>query len=262
MRGAAAVVDVAPIGRVGDHRHARAEPPEDLRRDLVGGAVGAVQQHVDAVEVELAKARVQLAQVVLGRAAQLADRARSPARRRAGARERLQLALDRQLGLVGELVAVAGEELDPVVAIGVVRGRQHDGEVEAVAADQQRRRRRRQHAAQQRVAAGRADARCERRLQHLARLARVAHDQHLRALHAGVAGRRAPERERELGGQELAGDAANAVGPEQLAGHADARDTKRSGASAWRTADACAPSSGRPSCAPWRASRASGSPCA
>ena len=95
MRGAAAGVDVAPVGCVGDHRHARAEASEDLGRDLVGGAVGAVEQHVEAVEVELAKARVQLAQVVLGRATQLAD---TPDRRRvAGRRHRrvVELTLDR-----------------------------------------------------------------------------------------------------------------------------------------------------------------------
>ena len=109
-----------------------------------------------------------------------------------------------------------------------MRGGQDDGQVEAVAPDEQRRRRRRQHAAEQRVTAGRADSRCQRRLQHLAGLAGIAHDQHLRALHAGVAGRGAPERERELGGQEVTGDAANAVGPEQLARHTDGWDTKRS----------------------------------
>ena len=241
VRGAAAGVDVAAVGRVGDHRHARAETPEDLRRNLVGGAVGAVEQHVHAAEVELAEADVQLAQIVLGCAAQLAD---APDRGGIGARlsRAVELALDRQLGLVGELVAVAGEELDAVVAVGVVRGGDHDGQVEAVAVDQQRRRGRRQHAAEQRVAAGGAHAGGDRRLQHLSRLARVAHDQHLWALDPGVAGGGASERERELRGQELAGDAANAVRPEQRTGHTSLLGIQRASASAWRTADACAPS--------------------
>ena len=50
-------------------------------RDAVGGAVGAVQQHVEPVEIELVEARVQLAQVVLAGAVQLAHVTESPAAR-------------------------------------------------------------------------------------------------------------------------------------------------------------------------------------
>src|SRR5207245_9662951 len=70
------------------------------------------------------------------------------------------------------------------------------------------------------LAAPRAPPRCQRRLQHLPRLARVTQDQHLRALGPRVARRCARQRERQLGAEQLAGDAADAVGPEQLAGHA------------------------------------------
>ena len=49
------------------------------------------------------------------------------------------------------------------------------------------------------------------------------------------------EGERKVGGQELPRDPPNTVGAEELAGQA---------ASASRTAAACGPSSGRPSCAP------------
>ena len=59
----------------------RAQAAEDLRRDVERGAVGAVQQHVDAAQVELGEARVQLAQVVLRSAAQLAH---APDRRARG----------------------------------------------------------------------------------------------------------------------------------------------------------------------------------
>ena len=74
VRGAAPCVDVAPVGGCGDHTHARAEASEDLGRDLVGGAVGAVEQHIEAIEIERGEAGVQFTQVVLGGPAQIAYR--------------------------------------------------------------------------------------------------------------------------------------------------------------------------------------------
>ncbi len=93
-----------------------------------------------------------------------------------------------------------------------------------------------QDAAEQRVAAGGGDPRGERGLEHLARLARVADDQNLR----GGAGRDArdgsAERQREVGGQEAARDAAYAVGAEERA------DETATSLSASRTAGAYGPS--------------------
>ena len=76
-----------------------------------------------------------------------------------------------------------------------------DAEVQAVAPDEQRHGGRRQHATEQHVAAGSGDAGRQRGLEHLAGLARVADDEHLRALRAplgSLRGRRAAERDREL----------------------------------------------------------------
>jgi hypothetical protein len=217
VRRAARVVDVPAIRLVGDRRDTGAEPPEDLRTDLVRGAVRAIEDDVEAREVEIVETLMKGAQVVLRRAVQVAhatDRARRGVRPACRDRE-----FDLDLCVVGELVAVAAEELDPVVAPAVVRGRQHDAEVEAVAVDQQRRRRRGQDPRQQRIAAGRADAGGDRGLEHLARLACVAHDQDLRTVGFELGCGRTRERERELGADELARDAADAVGPEQPAGH-------------------------------------------
>ena len=186
--GRAAVrVDVATVGCIGHHGHVRTQAPEDLRSHPIGGPIGAVQQHLQPAEVQLAEARVELAKVVLRRAPQLAH-----ATDRGGLAElaALQLALDRELAVVGELVSVGAEELDPVVLIGVVRGGHHHGEVEAVPREQQGRRGRWQDAGQQRVATRRAHPGRKRRLQHRSRLARVAHDHHLRALGRGQACRR------------------------------------------------------------------------
>ncbi len=98
--------------------------------------------------------------------------------------------LDRRLGLIRELEAICPEELDAVVLIGVVRGGDHHCELQTVAAHQQRRSGRRKHAAEQHIAAGGGHSGCDRVLQHLPGLARVADDQHLRmALIAELDGR-------------------------------------------------------------------------
>ncbi len=208
-------------------------------------------------QVQTLEAHVELAQVVLAGAPQLADPADRS--RRAGRVEILEAALDRQLALVRELVAVAREELDAVVVVGVVGGGDHNRQVEAVASDQQRRGRGGQHTPEQRVATGGADTGGDRRLEHLARLAGVADDQHLGALGLCLAGggtSRAPGRARRSGTHRQRRErrrSRTACGP------CSRPPLYRRGSSAWRTAASYGPSSARPSCAPWRASRASGS---
>jgi hypothetical protein len=128
---------------------------------------------------------------------------------------------DLLLRVVGQLHPVRAEELQPVVLVRVVRRRHHARQVEAEAPREQRRAGCRQHAAHEGVAAGGGDPRRQRGLEHLARLARVAHDQHLRNAARRQSRGRAPERQREVGGQELADDAANAVGAEQPAARMD-----------------------------------------
>jgi hypothetical protein len=111
-----------------------------------------------------------------------------------------------------------------------VRRADHGGQVEAVTGEQQRRARGRQDSAEQHVAACCGGARGQRGLEHLARLARVADDEHPRAVHAGIAGRAdggAAERERELGGQLLPGHTADTVRAEQTPARRDARISHR-----------------------------------
>ena len=72
MGRATALVDVAPVGACRHDGDVCAKAAEDLRGNLVGGAVGAVEQDVKPVETQLGEARLQLAQIVLVRAAQLA----------------------------------------------------------------------------------------------------------------------------------------------------------------------------------------------
>ena len=131
--------------------------------------------------------------------------------------------LDRELDLVGQLVAVGAEQLDAVVLVGVVRGRDHHAEIGPQRARQHRDAGRRQRAEQGHVHAHRDEARGQRRLQHVAGEPRVLADHHAMAVIAAreVAARREAEPQRDLRGhRRLVGGAADAVGTEQLARHA------------------------------------------
>ena len=231
------------------------QPPEDLGRHLVGRTVGAVEQDVDAAQGELGEARVQLAQVVLG-GARAAVRTR-PIARRAASTSPLESRLDRHARLVGELVAVGGEKFDAVVLVGVVRcrdarppGRSRSGRSAAA-------RRASAAPAEQDVAAGGAEARGERRLEHVAGLARVADDSTRGRSPPVWRGRRVPSASASSAVSNSPATPRTPSVPNSLRTHA--RPSTGAQPSACRTAAACAPSSGRPSCAPWRASRASGS---
>ena len=80
VRGADALVDVAPVGLDRDRVDVRAQPAEDLGRHAVGGAVRAVEQDAEPAEVERREAQLELAQVVVAGAVQLAQAAYTRAR--------------------------------------------------------------------------------------------------------------------------------------------------------------------------------------
>ncbi len=229
VRRAAAGVDVDAVGLGRNHRRLRPEPEEDLGGGLIGGAMGAIEQHAPPAQVEAAEAAVELAQVVLERPFEMPDPADVGRRRgRLG-----QVGLDLVLGVVGELEPVAREQLDPVVLVGVVRGGDDRRQVEAVPAHEQRRRRCGQHSGHERVSARGGDAGGDRRLEHLTRLARVSDDQNLGALDRRMCHGRPRHRQREVGRQEVTGAAPDSIRAEQLAWQR---------VSAWRTAAACGPS--------------------
>src|SRR5436189_483919 len=101
MGRAAAKVDVHPVGLGRRDRHVGAQPAKDLGRGLEGGAVGAVEEYAPASQIELAESRLELVQVVLERALEWADAADV----RGWRRGRVELGLDRVLGVVMELEA-------------------------------------------------------------------------------------------------------------------------------------------------------------
>jgi hypothetical protein len=208
VRRADAVVDVAAVGLDGDRVDIRAQPPKDLGRHAVGGPVGTVEQHAQAAEVETREAQLELAQVVARGTVELTQ----PADAGAGL---VEAPLDLGLLVVADLHALASEELDPVVAIRVVRRRHDGGHVEPVAPHEHGRAGSGQDAADQGVAAPGGDARSERGLQHLTGVARVADDQDLRVVHRQRERRRPAEFQGQVGTEELSRDPADPVRPEQ-----------------------------------------------
>ena len=109
------------------------------------------------------------------------------------------------------------EELDAVVLVGIVRGADDHAEAAAEALGHVGDAGRRQRPDQHHVDAGRDEARLQRRLEHIARHARVLADEHAAALRREHARRRARQPQREIHGhRRLADPAAHAVGAEIL----------------------------------------------
>ena len=154
---AAADVDVRPVRLVADRRDLRAELLERLRREPGVGAVRAVDRDPKAGEVG-AEALEHVLEVAVRSDLDAVDLA-------AAGRRPVEQRLDLLLGGVGQLAAVAVEELDAVVLGRVVRGGDDRAEIEA----EQRDRRSRQHAGEDGAPAGGGDAARERLLELRAR---------------------------------------------------------------------------------------------
>ncbi|MEZ5420972.1 MAG: hypothetical protein R2708_27030 [Vicinamibacterales bacterium] len=141
---AAALIDVAPVGRVADHLDVEPERREQGRCDGGGGAVGAVDD--DAGAGQRTGVVEDLAQVgdVVGRQLGIRGRCDGPVRHlpRLVADDLLDLPFLR----FRELLAGAREHLDAVVVERVVGGRDDNPEVEGFAAGEIGDGRRRHHA--------------------------------------------------------------------------------------------------------------------
>ena len=155
-----------------------------------------------------------------------------------GGRERLgevvalHAPLDLQLDRVGELVAVRPEQLDAVVLVRIVRGRDHDPEIAAHHARQHRDRRRRQRPQQHHVHAHGQEAGGERGLQHVAGEPRVLADDDAMPVVAApeMRPRRQRQRQRRRRRDRLAiGLASDSIRPEQLARHGGFGDSPVAG---------------------------------
>ena len=81
---------------------------------------------------------------------------------------RAQQRLHPLLEIVRKLEPIAGKELDSIILIGIVRGRNHDPGVRAKTSGQERDARRRHRTNEQDVHAHRTNSRGQGRLQHVA----------------------------------------------------------------------------------------------
>jgi hypothetical protein len=174
-----AVVDVHTIGIDADGLDPCAHLAQHQRADLVGRAVGAVDDDAHAAEVEAARHRAlagfHVAADGVAGAHGLAELVG-----RHGAERLVERGLDRQLGGVVEFLAFGREELDAVVVVRVVRGTDDDAAVGAERAREVRHRRRRHRPHQLHVHARSDQAGLQRGLEHVVRDARVLADHHLR----------------------------------------------------------------------------------
>ncbi len=238
--GADAAVDVEAVRLDADGEHLGAEFPQGFGRDAVGGAVGAVDHDAQPVERQVAR-QGHLGELDVARD-RVVDALGAAQQGRRGQLDRLfavDEALDPQLDLVGQLVAVRTEQLDAVVLEGVMRGGDHDADVGAHGAGQHGHRRRGHGAEQQHVHANAGEAGLHGGLDHVARQPRVLAD------HGAVTVLAAHEQDagglgdlhREVGGDGAVGLAPDTVGAEMLACHervySSLRERPVSGFSLW-----------------------------
>ena len=181
--------------------------------------MGAVDGDPESVEIQAGRRRALAEFDVPARRVADPDRLAD-----VGAAGRLHRRVDRlfdlQLGAVGQLGAVPGEELDAVVGVGVVGGADHDARRRVQGAGQVGDRGRRDRPEQHDVRPGRGEPGLQRGFEHVARDPRVLADDDLPA---PAAGQHRPGRPAELE-DEVHGDrwpadlAADPVGAEVFPG--------------------------------------------
>jgi hypothetical protein len=223
--GAHLVVDVEAVGFDADGEDFGAQFPEGNGRDLVGGAVGAIEHDAQAGQVDVpgqgalgvfdvagARFLVAMGAADLASAGEMLGEVA------------VDQALDLEFDFVGELEPVGTEQLDAIVLIGIVRGRDHHPEIGPQRAGQHGDGGRRHGAEEVDVHAHGGKAGGQGLLDHVAGAARILADHDAIAMvaaHELGAGRHA-HLEREFGRQLVAiGEPANAVRAEIFPGHGD-----------------------------------------
>src|SRR6185437_4476710 len=219
---AAVLVDVEAVRIDADRNDLGAELPQRAWRDLVGGAVGAIDDDTQIFESDAARQRaLGEFDVTVLHAVDAAGAAEVLAAGQLLAEIGIEQRLDLQLHLVAELVAVRPEDLDAVVVERIVRGGDHDAEVGAHRVREHGDAGRRHRAGQEHVHTDRGEASDQRVLDHVAGEAGVFADQHAMAVIAIAEDQpgRLPDLEREFRRDDAVGTATNAVGAEIATNH-------------------------------------------
>ena len=228
MERAAPDVDVVAVGVVEHRVHVGTEPAQQAGCELRRRAVRAVDHDRQALERPLGRGH-QMLQVAFAPDPVLAHPAGLARRPGRFGQQRLDLVLE----LVGELRAVAREELDAVVLRRIVRCGDHDARRRVELGREERDRRGRLHPGQDHVASRRSDAVRQRLLQPDPRATRVAPHQERRAVRAvpsqhddGGAAQAEGKLVRQLGAR----DAAHPIGAEESSHGGKATRARGSGA--------------------------------
>ena len=178
MQRTAVAVDVPAVRFDADRDYVRAQLGQNVGGDLVGRAVGTVDDDLDAFQRQFARKSVLDEHVVAAQgvvhAHRFADTVHGRPRDRGGrpAHEGGNVVLDR----VGQLQTLPREDFEAVVLKRIVRGRDHDAGIGPQTARQKGHPGRGHRPDQQHVPPHRADARSQGRLQHVARQPRVLAD--------------------------------------------------------------------------------------
>ena len=220
--GSAFLVDVESVGLDADRNDIGAQFPQRFRHHLVGGAVGAIDHHAQAVEAEVARQRaLGEFDVAVMDAVDAAGAAETGALRQPLVERFIEQLLDLLLDVVGQLEALRAEQLDAVVLEQVMRGGNHHAEIGAHRLGQHRHRRRRHRAEQQHIHADRGEAGHHRVFDHVAGKPRILADDDAMAVLAALEHQpgRLPDLERQFRRDQAVGAAPNPVRPEIFAAH-------------------------------------------
>ena len=216
------MVDVEAIRFDANGEDLRAEFPEGFGRCAIAGTIGAINDNAQPLQRQVAWQRA-LGKFDVARPHVIdATRPAQQARRRQLRPEiGIEKLFDFSLDLVGEFEAVGAKQLDAIVGVRIVRGRDHHADIRAHGARQHGHRRRRHRAEQQNIHAHRGEAADHGIFNHVARQARVLADDHAMAMVAALEGEpgRLPHLHGEFRRDQAIGLTANAVGAKIFTSH-------------------------------------------
>jgi hypothetical protein len=206
---------LSPFGSTADLDHLGPELPQRLGRDLMSRAVGAVDDHPQALERHLAAQRSLGVFDVAG--LDVVDALGAAEVGRVGKLRRdvtIHQRFDARLDLVGQFIAVRPEQLDAIVLIKVVGSGDHHPEVAAHRARQHRHCRGRHRPQEQNVGADGSEARDQRIFDHVAREPGVLANHHPMPMVAAAKGepRRLPDLQGHIRRDPAVGPPPYAVG--------------------------------------------------